>query len=117
MFGIDDLFWKDRGLACDVLRREYGLDADVVFSDELYEELQELWMIDAMYNAEELPFEALVLRPVSFNYRWMHASGMTLDRDEAKCYYGRKRFAHVTRSNARAGDIRKEREQAGILSL
>ena len=113
---INDRFWADRALACQVLRREYGIADDVELPELLFGELRGLWVVAAMYNAVELPFCALVLRPRSLDCRWF-SHGAVLDPYEVKRYYGHKRFKVVTESVAYAEGIRKVKEQAGVLGL
>ena len=108
--------WGDRALACRVLRREYGIAGDVELPDDLFDDLRGLWVVAAMYNAVELPFCALVLRPRSLDCRWF-SHGAVLDPYEVKRYYGHKRFKVVTESVAYAEGIRKVKEQAGVLGL
>ena len=79
-------------------------------------QLRGLWVVAAMYNAVELPFCALVLRPRSLDCRWVD-SGAVIDPYEVKRYYGHKRFKVVTESVAYAEGIRKVKEQAGVLGL
>ena len=113
---INDRFWADRELACQVLRREYGIADDVELPELLFGELRGLWVVAAMYNAVELPFCALVLRPRSLDCRWF-SHGAVLDPYEVKRYYGHKRFKVVTESVAHAEGIRKVMEQAGVLGV
>ena len=89
---------------------------DVELPELLFGELRGLWVVAAMYNAVELPFCALVLRPRSLDCRWF-SHGAVLDPYEVKRYYGHKRFKVVTESVAYAEGIRKVKEQAGVLGL
>ena len=67
---VNDRFWKDRDLVCEVFRREYGFDVDAELPDDLLAKFHSLWRVDLMGNDVEYSLEALVVRPLTFHYRW-----------------------------------------------
>ena len=67
---VNDRFWKDRDLVCEVFRREYGFDDDAELPDDLLAKFRSLWRVDLMGNDVEYSLEALVVRPLTFHYRW-----------------------------------------------
>ena len=67
---VNDRFWKDRDLVCEVFRREYGFDDDAELPDDLLAKFHSLWRVDLMGNDVEYSLEALVVRPLTFHYRW-----------------------------------------------
>ena len=110
---INRRVWNDGGGAVGrrLLCKEYGIDEDDL-TDAQFAYLKPLWKCDAMWNAKELPLEALVLRPVTFHLRWMDADeGATTERCEVMRYYGDPRFKHATRTVSRATAKKKELEQ------
>lgn len=99
----------DGALGRSLLCREYGADG---LDDDQFAYLKTLWKIDAMWNVDELPLEALVLRPVTLHLRWMCDKGAVTERGEVIRYYGEPRFKHATRTVSRATSVSKGAEQA-----
>ena len=50
---INDRFWADRALACQVLRREYDIADGVELPELLFGELRGLWVVAAMVLTAE----------------------------------------------------------------
>ena len=141
---VNDRFWKDRDLVCEVFRREYGFDDDaelpttcspssVRFARGPRGDGAAVGRAAAHFPLPVAPASTVpsharapgpspprappAVRARRLRLRRWKVEGCISDDAEVLRYYGAKRFQYATASTGRAARVYTSREQCGLLGL